>query len=181
MNFRTALISSLIGASLAATPALAQMPPPPVPPAAKTDVVPYLETAGMADIYEITSSQIALLRSQNAAVRSYATMLIGHHTQTTNATLAAAKAADINPPAPVLNDRFRMLIAELQSVPASEFDRVYLGQQVPSHEGALELQTAYSTNGDVPQLRATARAAVPTITDHLEQARRLQSGGPMAM
>ena len=174
---------SLRGAALSAAlciagGAAAQLTPPPIPQAAKMQATPYLETAGMSDVYEITSSQIALQKSQNPDIRRYATELIGHHTMTTNATLKAAKAGGVTPPPPVLNTQFRGMIAELNQAGPSNFDRVYLGQQIPAHQGALELQTGYSTSGDVATLRAAAKTAVPIVKAHLDQATRMQASMP---
>lgn len=152
----------------------AQLAPPPIPAAAKMQATPYLETAGMSDVYEITSSQIALQKSRNPDIRRFATMLIGDHTMTTDQALAAAKAGGVTAPPPVLNAQFRALIAELGNASGPDFDRLYIGQQIPAHQGALELQTAYAANGDVAQLRTAARGAVPVIRMHLDDAMKLQ-------
>lgn len=161
-------------ALVAATAASAQLSPPPIPPEAKMQAVPFLATAGMSDVYEITSSQIALMKSKNPAVRRYATELIGHHTMTTNTALAAAKTGGVMPPPPVLNAQFRALISELNGAGPAEFDRLYIGQQIPAHQGALELQTAYSKSGDNPALRGAAKAALPFIKQHLTEAQKMQ-------
>lgn len=172
----TAMSAAILSFGLAGS-AAAQSPsnPPPPPPASTGAWMPYLQIAGESDVYEITSSQIALKRSQNAEVRAFATMLIGHHTFTTNATLTAAKAAGLVPPPAVLGQGTRSQIDELLAAPAADFDRVYLAQQVPAHAQALAVQTAYSEQGDKEPLRVTAKAAIPIITGHLEEARRLQS------
>lgn len=162
---------------LAAGPAVAQEmdTPPPSMEAARSQAMPYLFRAGEADVYEITSSQIALTRSQNAQVRAFATMLIDHHSRTTNLALAAAKAAAVMPPPPVLTPPNRALIDQLYAAPAADFDRVYVGQQVPAHQAALNLHSSYASMGDTPQLQTTARSAVPIVTSHLERARAMQS------
>lgn len=162
-------------AALLAVPAAAQLQPPPVPAPAKSQAVPFLMEAGQSDTFEISSSQVALKKSRNPQVRRYATEMIDHHTMTTNQALTAAKAGGVTPPPPHLNTRYRALIAELNAAGPAEFDRIYLGQQVPSHRGALELQTAYSTGGDVAPLRDTAKAAVPIVRKHLADAERMMA------
>ncbi len=164
-------------AALLATSALAtaQSPPPPIPAEAKMQAVPYLENAGMSDVFEITSSEIALTKSQNPMIRTYATELIGHHTMTTNTALAAAKKGGVMPPPPVLNAQFRALVSELNNAPAADFDRIYIAQQIPSHQGALDLQTGYAANGDNASLKAAARASVPIVRQHLDEANKLQA------
>lgn len=157
-----------------AAPAVAQLQPPPAPPEARSQAQPFLTAAGMADVYEITSSQIALQKSGNPAVKRYATELIGHHTMTTNAALKAAKQGGVTPPPPALNAQFRALISELQAASPADFDRVYIAQQIPAHQGALELQSAYSQGGDVAPLRAAAKGALPYIRQHLVKAQAMQ-------
>ncbi len=169
-------ILTLAALLAAAGPAPAQLAPPPPPSEAKTQAQPFLMAAGMADVYEITSSEIALTKSQNPALKRYATELIGHHTMTTNNALAAAKKGGVTPPPPVLNAQFRALISELQNAGPADFDRLYIGQQVPAHQGALALQTAYAKSGDVTPLRTAATGAIPIVKKHLAEAEAMQKG-----
>ena len=162
--------------AVTAVPALAQTPPPPPPPEAKTAAMPYVEAAGMSDLYEINSSQVALQKTQNPAVRRYADMLVKHHQKTTAATMAAAKKAGMNPPPPMLDAGATASIAELQGASGADFDRLYLGQQIPAHQAALDLHKSYAAGGDQPALRATAKKAVPIVQQHLTAAEKLQGG-----
>lgn len=152
-----------------AEPLLAQMTMAPT----TTQAAPFLAMAAEADIFEITSSQVALMKSQNPRVKTYATMLIEHHTMTTNVALRQAKAAGIAPPPAVLQADKRDMITQLLEAAPADFDRVYLTQQVPAHEQALALHTTYARNGDTPQLRAAAVGAVPFVSRHLAEARRM--------
>ena len=134
-------ISLTLALALAGTAAgaSAQTPPPPPPADAKAAATPYVTAAGMSDLYEITSSRIAVQKSPTPAVRSFATMLIKHHSQTTAATMKAARKAGLNPPPPALDAGAQASIAELQAASSADFDRLYLGQQVPAHQAALDL------------------------------------------
>ncbi len=155
---------------------------PPMPMAAPTPgmIMPtqanaYLRAAGESDIYEITSSQLALQRTQNPEIRAYATKLIDHHTGTTNATLAAAKAGRVLPPPAVLGPQKRAMVQQLEGQTGAAFDQLYIRQQVSAHQEALALHTNYARAGDVASLRASAGAAVPIVTDHLAEAGAMQS------
>ena len=160
-----------------AMPMAAPMPGMMMPTAANA----YIRAAGESDIYEITSSQLALQRTQMPEIRAYATMLIDHHTGTTNATLEAAKAGRVPPPPTVLGPDKRAMVRQLESAVGTTFDQLFVRQQVAAHEQALALHGAYARSGEVPTLRASAAAAVPIVTQHLEQARAMQArmGGPM--
>ncbi len=168
-----------VAAMTTATPLFAQTPPPPPPAEAKTSAMPYVMAAGMSDLYEINSSQIALQKSKTPAIRSFATMLIKHHTMTTAATIKAAKKAGLTPPAPALDAGATASITELQSASAADFDRLYIGQQIPAHQAALDLHQSYSTGGDQAPLRMTAKTAVPIVKQHIAAALKLQAGKGM--
>lgn len=147
-------------------------PPPAIPSGVPTrQATPFMAQAGESDVFEISSSQLALRRSRDPRVRAYASMMIDHHTTTTNTLLARAKEAGLVPPPPVLSPGKTVMIAALHAAPAEAFDRSYLTQQVPSHEQALALHRTYADGGDVPSLRAAARAAVPLVQRHLNDAR----------
>ena len=164
----------LAGMSLAAT---AQTPPPPPPAEARTQAMPYVMAAGMSDLYEINSSQIAMQKSQNPAVRRYADTLIKHHQKTTAATMAAAKKAGLAPTPPALDPGATASINELQTASPADFDRIYLAQQVPAHQAALDLHQSYGSGGDQAPLRTSAKKAVPIVKKHLADAQKMQAGG----
>lgn len=172
----SALSAIAAGLALMST-AYAQSPsdPPPPTPASIGSAMPYLQIAGESDVYEVTSSQILVQRTQNPDVRAFAKMMIEHHTGTTNATLAAAKAADLVPPPAVLGQGTRAQIDALLAAGPAALDALYLEQQRGAHEQALAVQTAYSQHGDKAPLRASAKAAIPIISRHLERVRALQA------
>lgn len=139
------------------------------PADATTRAQSFLATAGMSDVYEITSSQIALMQSQDADVRRFAQMMIAHHTDTTNGALAAAKRAGVTPPPPVLDAAHRDKITALLNAQGPAFDTLYWSQQLAGHQAALALMQGYAANGDTPQLRAAAAATIPVVRQHLAQ------------
>jgi putative membrane protein len=164
--------------------ATAQTPPPPPPPEAKMRAEPYVMAAGASDLYEINSSQIAVAKSSDPAVRRFAAMMIKHHQQTTAATVAAARKAGLTPMPASLDAGATASINELQTAAPADFDRLYLGQQVPAHQAALDLNKSYAMDGDKPALRASAKKAVPIVQQHLTAAERMMTkskGAPHAM
>ena len=161
--------------ALTTVPAVAQTPPPPPPAEARTQAMPYVMAAGMSDLYEINSSQIALQKSQDPAVRKFAQMLITHNQKTTAATVKAAQRAGLTPMPPALDAGATASINELQTASAADFDRLYLGQQGLAHQAALDLHQTYATSGDKAPLRTSARAAVPIVKQHIAMLAKLQS------
>ena len=156
-----------------AQPARSPSNPPPPPARPVTAAMPFLALAGEADVYEITSSQLAVMRSRNPQIRQFATMLIQHHTETSNNALAAARAAGIMAGPPVLGPVMRGQLDRLYAAGPGDFDGEYVRQQIPAHEQALALHTTYARSGDTPQLRQAAQGAIPIVEAHLAQARGL--------
>ncbi len=173
----------LLGAALFAAPAIAsaQTPPPPPPAEAKTTADAYVAAAGKSDLYEINSSQIAWQKSQNAGVKKFAQMMIDHHQKTTAATVKAAQKAGLNPPPPALDPGATASINELQAASPADIDRLYLGQQLPAHQAALDLQQSYAAGGDQAALRANAKAAAPIVKRHVDMVAKMQAGGDHKM
>jgi putative membrane protein len=171
----TWMSAAFAAAAMASVPAAATLPTPPQA-AATAQADAYLFHSGASDVFEITSSMILLQKSQTANVRSFASMLIDHHTQTTNQALATAKAAGVMPPPPEMNAMQKGMIGQLVAATPATIDRVYLTQQVPAHQQALLVQQGYATRGDVPALRQNAQATVPVVTEHLQMAQQMARG-----
>ncbi|WP_312490161.1 DUF4142 domain-containing protein [Sphingomonas sp.] len=160
-------VSIALALTLAGAPIAAQTPPPPPPAAAKTQAAAYVKAAGTSDLYEITSSQIALQKSRNEGVRRFAQAMIDHHRHTTQATVAAARQAGLTPMPPQLGGA-KASIEELRRATPENFDRLYLGQQATAHQAALDLHQSYASSGDKAPLKASARAAVPIVQQHIQ-------------
>lgn len=134
----------------------------------------YVALAASSDLYEIESSRLALTRTQDAALRPFAQMMIDHHTQTTQQLTAAAQSAGIRA-APKLLAMHAQMFAQLRAASDTDFDRLYRTQQLRAHEMAVELHGNFAAQGDVPALRTVAAAAVPIVTQHLAQVRQMQN------
>jgi putative membrane protein len=161
----------LASALVYSIPAAAELPTP-SQAAAGQNAQAYLFHSGAGDVFEITSSMLAVKQSRSADVRSFGSMLIADHTNLSNTALGVAKSAGIAPPPPVLSQAQMGMITQLTNAGAA-FDRVYMQQQVAAHQMALGINQAYAANGDNPALRQAAATAVPVIQQHLSRAQQL--------
>ena len=109
-------------------------------------------------------------------MKRFANMMIKEHQKTTAKTMAAAKKAGLNPTPPMLDAAATASINELQTAAPGDFDRIYLAQQLPSHQAALDLQQSYATGGDQAVLRANAKAATPIVKRHVDMVTKMQAG-----
>jgi putative membrane protein len=76
-------------------------------------------------------------------------------------------------PTPDLMPMQAQMMTELRAASGTNFDRVFVRQQIQAHEMALALHTNYAARGDTPALRTVAAAAAPVVRQHLDQAKRM--------
>ena len=137
----------------------------------------FVRMAGQSDQFEIQSSRLAQTRARSAEVRNFGAMMVRDHGMTTRELMrAVSRTGRTPPPPPPLRPDQQAKVNDLASLRGRQFDRVYIDQQVASHQEALDLMQAYAANGDVPPLRRAAEKAVPIVRHHLEMAQGLQGG-----
>jgi putative membrane protein len=135
----------------------------------------YLAAAGASDQFEIQSSQLALQKAARPEVKAFAQMMVDHHTKTTADLTAAAQKAGLTPPPPTLTPDKAAMLASLQT--ATDFDTLYMRDQVAGHQEALALHEGYGRNGDQAALRTAAQKTAPIVRGHLERAQALAKPG----
>ncbi len=138
----------------------------------------YMRMAASSDLFEIESSRLALQRSQNPAVRSFAQMMIDHHTRTTQDLMRCGADAGLPPPPPGLMPHHRDALERLRMAPPGEFDAGYKREQITGHREALALHRNYADRGDNSDLRRCAGATWPIVERHLREAEGLPEWVP---
>ena len=123
----------------------------------------YVATGSAIDLYEIRSSEMAMERSSNAAVREFAGMMISAHKGTSSQLSLAGRRLNLLPSA-TLSARYQTMLDSLQG--AANFDTLYRQQQTAVHREAVALHAAYAARGTSPTLRPVAAAILPVIQRH---------------
>lgn len=138
------------------------------------DTDAYVTSVAVSDYYAIEAGRIALQTTASPQIRSFAQLMIEDHSRSSELLSAKAKLAGVQLAAePVLDERRKGLLDNLQAAPAEAFDTTYLAQQIAAHEEALALHNGYGANGQSDVLRGLASGAVPPLEQHLEMARDL--------
>ena len=131
--------------------------------------------AAQSDAFEISSSQLALQRSRNPAIRSFARRMIRDHSMT-------SQALGIPPGTAVaLDARHATMLNQLASASGRVFDAVYAQMQVIAHQEAVGMFAAYVQSGLDPAMRAFAQQVLPSLQMHLAMAQRLTGRRAVAM
>lgn len=128
--------------------------------------------AAQGGMAEVMLANLALQKSQNEQVKTYAQMMIDDHTKANDElkTLAASKGATL--PTEV-NSKQKATMDKLSALASDAFDREYVKTQVKDHQKMAKLFQSQSEKGTDADVKAFAAKTLPVVQGHLEQARTL--------
>jgi len=148
-------------------------PPPPMPaqPQVSAQDQNFAMTAGASDQFEIQSSQLALQKSRNPALRRFAQRMVDDHTKTTQqlTSIAQAKGMALQPQ---LNGDQQTMLSDLQKANGRRFDGMYWRDQVTGHQQAVAAFQGEANDGYDADIKSFAQQTLPTIQQHLRMAQR---------
>jgi len=132
----------------------------------------FMEVMTMSNLTEILTSRLALQKSQNAEVRSFAQTMIDHHTraQAELNTLAMKKGVRL---ADKPGADQRLQYNKLSTLSGGAFDTMYKKVQVDGHAMTLNLIKTYRTVGKDAGALAYAAKSEPVVAMHLDMAKKL--------
>ena|SRR5579885_379731 len=181
MALSTNIAAATLGAMLFAGPAISQtsaVSSRPAVAAATISSSDYVRQTAMSDLFEIQSSQMALDKSQDAAVRKFAQQMIHDHTQSSEKLKKLLQTENVNIAPPSKLDQAHLaLLDKLRGASGSAFDKDYVKDQIAGHREALAVQKTYAASGEDAKLKSFAQAAADMVQMHLDEAEKLGQGG----
>ena len=133
----------------------------------------FVKTAGIAGMFEIESSKLALTKSEAADIKAFADKMIHDH------TLAAAELSDLAkgkysvPDA--LDATHKDLMDQLDKLIGPDFDKLYAKVQTQAHQEAVGLFGDYSSTGEDTSLKQFAAKTLPTLQEHLDMIKAIDA------
>ena len=139
------------------------------------------------DSGEVAVGKLVLQKSKNAAVKSYANMLISDHSKGKKEMESLAKKIQVTP-APPANDpnpsELTERLSALNSAPSPQaMDSIFIMQAVQDHENDIAQTQQLESTVQSPQLKAALQKDIPVLQKHLDHAKMLEqkmSSGSMA-
>lgn len=128
--------------------------------------------AAQSDMTEIKTSQLALRKSKNPQVLSYAREMIQAHTDSTNQLKPIAARLNLAMPKS-LGSENQALVNRLSRLSGNQFDRAYRTGQAQGHaktQAAFETELQQGQNSD---LKAFASEILPVVTMHLQMIQKV--------
>lgn len=137
----------------------------------------FIEKAAESGMFEVQVSQLAATKATDANVKSYASMLVDHHTAANNELIQLANGKRVELPAAPPR-AMRRDLEKLGKKSGAEFDRDYVREiGIKAHEKDIRLFEQASKDVKDPQLKAWAAKTLPTLREHLAQAQKLPQSG----
>jgi putative membrane protein len=136
----------------------------------------FVQQATIANMFEIQSSQLALQKGQNQAVKKFAQHMIDDHMKAGNqlkTTVSKANIGLVTVPTS-LDAEHQKIEDKLSSARAGDFDKDYIQAQANAHVEAIGLFKSYAGNGDSAALKTFAQQMLPTLKEHKSEVEELQ-------
>jgi putative membrane protein len=137
----------------------------------------FIQEAAESGLYEVQSAQLAAVKATDPQVKSYAAMLVDHHTHANNQLVQLANARKVVlPVAPPR--RMRLAIEQMGKKDGAAFDREFVEDVgVKAHERDIKRFEKAAKDVQDSQLKAFAERTLPLLREHLAQAQRLAKSG----
>lgn len=136
---------------------------------AMTDAQFAKEAAG-GGMAEVKLGQLAQEKGTSDAVKAFGKRMMADHTQAGENLKAAAAKSNIELPTD-MGPRDQATYDRLSKLSGTDFDQAYARDMVRDHMHDVAAFRHESTNGTDPNIKQFATATLPTLQEHLKQAR----------
>jgi len=126
------------------------------------------------NVTEKDLAEKAVKSAQSADVRKYAQRLIDDHTKLNTRALAMARELKIGVVTATSAEHKEALL-KLTTATGNDFDRAFMRHMVKSHENAIKMFETQSKNSNRQEVRTFATESLPTLREHLDMARKLDT------
>ncbi len=134
-----------------------------------------MKTAAENGHTEVAGSQLALTKSSNAQVKSFAQSMVDDHTKAGNELTALASSKGVTVPTqPSMTQRAKLKL--LQAMDGASFDRRYADSiGVSAHEDTVKLFRKAADSAQDADIKAFAAKTLPALEHHLKMAQDLKT------
>jgi putative membrane protein len=134
----------------------------------------FVQKAATGGLKEVTLGELAQQQAKNEQVVQFGEHMVEDHSLANETLKALAEQKGIELPQELPADA-QQKYEELQQLSDAEFDAAYMDQMVQDHGTTIELFEQQAESGQDPELRAFAEETLPTLREHLELAKEVQS------
>jgi putative membrane protein len=134
----------------------------------------FAEEAAAGGLKEVALGELAQEKAKEEQVVQFGERMVQDHHQANEKLMGLAEQKGIELPQDLPEDA-QQKYEELQQLSDAEFDQAYMDEMVKDHEKTVQLFEQQAESGQDPDLRAFAEETLPTLQEHLELAKEVQS------
>lgn len=132
----------------------------------------FVTRASNSNLFAVEESRLALDRTHEPRVKTFARRLIDEHGQAEAELQAQATGSGAAVPTKLDHDH-QARLAALRGKSGMDFDKAYIADQVENHSNALTLYGDYMLWGEYEKLHALAIKMIPITEAELKEAQAL--------
>lgn len=134
-----------------------------------------LKDMAVANMAEVEAGKLALQKSQNDQVKSFAQQMVDDHGKGLDEVKKVAAAKNVTLPSG-LDSKHKAMARKLEGLSGARFDRAYMEQAgVKSHHDASNLVSKAESSAKDGEVKALAVKLQPTIRQHMGNAEQLSA------
>ena len=127
----------------------------------------FVRKAIMGNRAEVDAGNLALQKSNNADVKSFAQKMVDDHTAMLNDMTKVADDLHIKAPQSA-SGKDKSEAAKMSALSGSAFDSAYVKAMVKDHKKDVAELTKESNSASIPEVKEAATKALPIVQGHLE-------------
>ena len=129
----------------------------------------FVPMAAISNMFEIQSSNLAVQKSQNDAVKAFATKIGEDHFTVAANLNNAVDQSETQIPVPIdLDAAHEGMLRKLEASQQQGFDKIYVQMQMKAHKDTIALFEAFTKNGADGPLKDFASQTLLILKGHLQ-------------
>ena len=129
----------------------------------------FVTSANMSNSAEIRLGQLALSKSLNTGIKTFAQLMVSEHSQAQTELSGIASSINVNVKDSI-DAQHQLLMAHLDTLNGMSFDTAYINSQVKDHQAAVNLFQTEISAGATQSVKDYASKYLPHIQMHLNMA-----------
>jgi putative membrane protein len=135
----------------------------------------FANKAAAAGKAEVELARVGTEKAMNPDVKTFADRLVQDHTKANDQLTEIMRTKGMEMPAEAPTEA-KAEHDRITALSGNEFDREFMRHWVSSHEKGIELYSTEAETGQDPELKQFATDTLPTLQEHLDEAKRVESG-----
>ena len=133
--------------------------------------IEFVLDAAKGGMAEVELGKMAATHAQNDEVKKFAQRMVDDHSKANEQLKAIAEAKGIKLPEGDTDATHKATMRRLEKLNGAAFDRAYMQMMVGDHVKDVNEFKKESNAGRDPQVKSFASGTLPTLEEHLQQAR----------